>query len=269
MINLKKFVALLTILLLFIPTVMGQKVDTSADALEKLLGALANRADNFEHSLPDFIAIETLTQQTYQQPENKLLENLVTVSRLIGRQLQITKKGRQQLDFQETRQVQTINGKEVKTDRFKSKGPEVAGTFSSILVSHFSSDDQKDFSFDLDPELHNFEGHTAYLIKFTNKLINRQYYNFEGKRLVSNQEGQAWIDKETLAPLRIEYKEKNLPKGILSLSYIVNYATVQIGEENFLLPIEAASEIKEKKIISRINQRYSDYKKFSTDVNLD
>ncbi len=269
MISLRNFIILLITLLLFIPSVMGQKIDNSTEALEKLLVALANRADNFEHSLPDFIAIETLTQQTYKQPENKLLTNMVTVSRLIGRQLQVSKKGRQQLDFQETRQVQTINGKEVKTDRFKSKGPEVEGTFSSIFVSHFSSNDQKDFSFDLEPELKNFEGHTAYLIKFKNKIINRQYYNFEGKRLLSNQEGQAWIDKDTLAPLRIEYKETNLPKGILGLSYIVNYATVQIGEESFLLPIEAASEIQEKKIISRINQKYSDYKKFSTDVKLD
>ncbi|MBL8195442.1 MAG: hypothetical protein JNM06_16750 [Blastocatellia bacterium] len=242
---------------------------TDPETLEKILVALASRADSFEKSLPDFIATETILQESYQKPSGKLLESSEIVSRLTGRQLELTKKGRTQLDFQEYRQVQSINGKTVKSDKFKPRGPQVDGVFSSILVSHFASRDQKDFSFDLDTNFHILRGRNTYLLKFTSKIVNQQYYFFEGKRLASEQVGQAWIDTETLVPLRIEYQEKKLPKGLESLSYAVDYAYVTLGEDSFLLPIEASSEFVEKKFTNRVNQKYSDYKKFSTDVKLE
>lgn len=261
----------LIICLLMAYSSLAQEPLISSESLEKILSSLATRADNFERSLPDFIAKETLTQETIEQKDNKVLEHNITVSRLTGRQLEITKKGQPQLDFQEIRQVQTINGKVVKVDRFKSRGPQVDGVFSSILLSHFASLDQQDYNFSLDTKLHNYRNRPSYLVKFTSRLkVNeRQYYFFEGKRLASQQEGQAWVDVETLAPLHIEYVEKNLPKNIQAIVYSVDYAAVELGEESFLLPIEATSEIQEKKFINRVYQQYSDYKKFSTDVKLE
>lgn len=269
--NFRKIWLSLIIPLLIVSLSLAQEPSIDSQSLEKILVSLATRADSFERSLPDFVAIETLTQETIQEKDKKLLERNITVSRLTGRQLQITKKGHTQLDFQEIRQVQTINGKVVKVDRFKPRGPQVDGNFSSILLSHFASLDQKDFNFSLDNQLHKLRDRTSYLVKFTSRLkvSERQYYFFEGKRLPSQQEGQAWIDIETLAPLRIEYKETNLPKNIQSIVYSVDYGTVQLGEESFLLPIEATSEIQEKKFINRVEQQYSDYKKFSTDVKLE
>lgn len=248
-----------------------EEYDHNKEQLEKILISLATRADNFERSLPDFITIETLTQETIQKKDSKTLERNITVSRLTGRQLQILKKGSTQLDFQEFRQVESINGKIVKVDRFKPRGPQVEGVFSSILLSHFASLDQNDYNFSLDIELHTLRNRPSYLVKFVSrpKVSERQYYFFEGKRLLSRHQGQAWIDTETLTPLRIEYKETNLPKDIISIIYAIDYGTVKLGEETFLLPTEARSEIEEKKFINRVYQEYSDYKKFSTDVKIE
>ncbi|MBI4851204.1 MAG: hypothetical protein HY819_05200 [Acidobacteria bacterium] len=267
----RKIFYFLIISLLISSFSLSQEPIINSDTLETLLVSLATRADNFERSLPDFITTETLTQESLEKKDNKLLDRNITVSRLTGRQLQITKKGSTQLDFQEIRQVQSINGKTVKVDRFKSRGPQVDGVFSSILLSHFASLDQNDFNFSLDSQIHNLRNRPSYLIKFVSrpKVSERQYYFFEGKRLISRQEGQAWIDKETLAPLRIEYKEINLAKNIESITYSVDYSTVLLGEDTFLLPIQATSEIQEKKVINRVFQEYSDYKKFSTDIKFE
>lgn len=267
----RKIFYFLIISLLISSFSLAQEPIINSDTLETLLVSLATRADNFERSLPDFITTETLTQESLEKKDNKLLDRNITVSRLTGRQLQITKKGSTQLDFQEIRQVQSINGKTVKVDRFKSRGPQVDGVFSSILLSHFASLDQNDFNFSLDSQIHNLRNRPSYLIKFVSrpKVSERQYYFFEGKRLISRQEGQAWIDKETLAPLRIEYKEINLAKNIESITYSVDYSTVLLGEDTFLLPIQATSEIQEKKVINRVFQEYSDYKKFSTDIKFE
>lgn len=249
-----------------------QESEKNNQLIEGILISLATKVDNFERSLPDFIATEILTQESLEIKSSKLLERNVTISRLTGRQLVIdNKKGNSQLDFQEFRQVQSINGKTVKVNGFKAQGPQVDGVFSSILLSHFASLDQNDYNFILDSDLHTIRERPTYLIKFVSrpKISERQFYFFEGKRIASRQEGVAWIDKETLSPLRIEYKETNLPKNILSITYSVDYSTVQLGEETFLLPIEALSEIEEKKIINRVSQQYSDYKKFSTDIKIE
>jgi hypothetical protein len=265
------FIFFLTISLTHSSTII-QEPEKNDQLIETILISLATKADNFERSLPDFIATEVLTQESLEIKNSKLLERSVIISRLTGRQLKVdNKKGGSQLDFQEFRQVQSINGKTVKVNGFKAQGPQVDGVFSSILLSHFASLDQNDYNFILDNELHTIRERPSYLIKFVSrpKVSERQFYFFEGKRIPSRQEGVAWIDKETLSPLRIEYKETNLPKNILSITYSVNYSTVQLGEETFLLPIEALSEIEEKKIINRISQQYSDYKKFSTDIKIE
>lgn len=250
---------------------LAQDYDPDKELLDKILISLATRADNFERSLPDFIATETLTQETIQTKYSKILDRNITVSRFTGRQMQITKKDTTQLDFQEFRQVESINGKTVKVDKFKARGPQVDGTFSSILLSHFASLDQNDYNFSLKKGVINFRDKQAYLINFVSrpKVSERQYYSFEGKRFISRQEGMALIDIDNLAPLRIEYREINLPKDIISMFYAVDYGVVELGNDTFLLPVEALSDIEDKKFINRVHQKYSDYKKFSTDVKIE
>lgn len=239
--------------------------------VDSLLQQMATRADQFERALPDFIATELLTQEDIKQKNGKILEHSVAVSRIAGRQMRVVKKdGRTDLTFKESRQLLSVNDKPAKTDELKTRGAQVSGTFTSFMLSHFAARDQQDYYYDLSPEMTNLRGREAYLVTFLSRVDrNNQFYLFEGRQIKSQQRGQAWIDLDTLTPLRIEYHEINLPKGIQSIFYAVDYAPVELDGELFMLPIESRTEIVEDGVTSRVIGEYRDYKKFSTDVKLD
>jgi hypothetical protein len=241
----------------------------SAVLLERVLAQLADLANNFSQNLPDFIVQEVMVQEDYNG-KGKLVAQAEIVSRLTGQQLRLTQGAQSELTFKETRQILTINGKTAKTDELHTRGAQVGGAFSSMLVAHFAATDQQDYYFEIDPQPTIFQGQRAYVLTFFSRLDrNRQYYRFEGKRYHSQQRGKAWVMAENYSLLRLEYWELNLPKGITRLSYGVDYAPVTLGEEKFVLPIAATTEIHEKKDISRVIVNYRDYKKFSTDVKVD
>jgi hypothetical protein len=241
----------------------------SAVLLERVLTQLATLAGNFAQNLPDFIAQEVLIQEDYNG-KGKLVERSETVSRLTGQQLRLTQGAQLELTFKETRQILTINGKTAKTDDLRTRGAQVGGTFAAMLAAHFAERDQQDYYFEIDPQPTFLQGQRVYVLSFFSRLdSNRQYYRFEGQRYLSQQRGKAWVMADNYSLLRLEYWELNLPQGITRLSYTVDYAPVVLGEEKFVLPITAITEIYEKKDRSRVVVNYSDYKKFSTDVKVD
>lgn len=240
------------------------------DIIVEMLRELAKRADHFEKSLPDFIVTETLTQELINK-KDKIKQSRVTVSLLTGRQIRtIAKDGRVELRFKEVRQVQTINDKESKSQDFKVTGTQVKGAFSSVLLSHFTSTDQRDYLFELEPDQVLINHRSAYLLNFSSRGDrNNQFYIFDGIRTRSHQKGRAWIDIETMVPLRIEFNEINLPKDIEWMFYAVDYAPVELGGVLHTLPVSAETEIIEKGQKSRAHHHYSNYRKFSTDVTIE
>src|SRR5438876_2039685 len=68
--------------------------------LDELLDQLAARSEHFERSLPDFVATETVTQESYNN-NGKLAEHNVAISLLAGRQLRTTQGNRVELSFKE------------------------------------------------------------------------------------------------------------------------------------------------------------------------
>lgn len=241
-----------------------------ADNLAELMVSLAHRAQVFEHALPDFIVSETLIEENFDS-KGKLQEHNETLSRLTGKQLR-TKltDGTIELGFEESRQIESINGKSQTDKQIKPKGTQVGGTFTSILLSHFAPRDQQDYLFELATERPLIGEHKTYLINFLSRLDeNEQYYIFDGQRYHSQQRGRAWIDIETLLPLRIEFNETNLPKGIESIFYRVDYAPIKLDAEIYPLPVVSLNEVKEEHGINRVESRYSNYRKFATDVKLD
>jgi hypothetical protein len=241
----------------------------SGPSIDDILNSLAKYSDHFEQSLPDFVTTETFTQELYKS-DGKLLEKNVTISLLAGRQIRTEKKGHIELGFKELRQVQNINGKPVKATELKLSGTQVGGAFSAILLSHFATGDQRDYQFSLESEIATVRNRPAYVLTFITRADrSKQFYLFDGKSLESRQHGRAWIDTETLTPLRIEYNELNLPKGIKSMFYAVDYSAVDLGNETFTLPIAAIAEIGEGKAISKARHEYQDYRRFSTDVEIE
>lgn len=238
--------------------------------LPAILLTLAQQADKFEGSLPDFVVQETLTQEVRKPNKEKPLERTVTVSRLTGRQLEENRGGHKVLEFKELRQVQSVNGKPTKSAKFKTNGPQVGGTFSSIFLSHFATKDQQDYVFDIERNTTTINNHPAYLLIFFSRFNpNNQYYTVNGERFQSQQRGRAWIDVDTLTPLRIEYMEQNLPKDLRDISYTVDYAPVSLNEGMFFLPRVSHTEFTEKNEINVVHVEYQEYKKFSTDVKVE
>ncbi len=157
-------------------------VDQSSEGatlpLSMLLAALAKRADHFERALPDFVATETVTQEVYKN-DGKLVDRIVTISLLAGRQLRVEQGDHVQLSFKELRQVQSINGKPVKSAELKLNGVQVGGAFSSILLAHFTSHDQKDYYFGLESKIGSVRNRPTYLLNFLSRNDrNNQYYLF-------------------------------------------------------------------------------------------
>jgi hypothetical protein len=247
----------------------GHVREETGPSLTALLDAVGKGTDRFERDLPDFIATETLTQELFKK-EGKLIERRVTISLLAGRQFRIEQKGRVEFNFRELRQVQSINGKQMKSRELKPEGTQVGGAFSSILLSHFASRDQRDYDFNLESHIDSVQNRPAFLLTFESRQDNNhQFYLFNGKSLESRQRGRAWIDTITFTPLRIEYHELNLPKKIRSMFYAVDYSPVSLDGETFMLPIAAYTEVEEEKEISRAKHEYREYRKFSTDIKVD
>jgi len=249
----------------FLPAVSA----TGPQQLEEILAALAEHAEEFEATLPDFVCVETLTQEAFSQ-NGKKLRSQVTVSTLTGRQIRKQERGSVLLTFEETREVKTVDGKKANAD-YKVTGSRVIGAFSSIFLSHFSRRDQRDYLWTLTPKIEIIRERTCHVIDFkSDSGRKRQFYAFDGQEYLSRHQGTAWVDAETLQLARIDFRELNLPLSVSYMRYRVDYAPVKLGDATFWLPVSAFTELQstDTGMISRVTHNYSNYQRFTGQIKI-
>lgn len=237
-------------------------------SLSRLLIEVSKNVEDFAENLPDLICTERLEQELLD-PRGTRLSTIAYDSRLTGRQTkQQTPRG-MEYDFQETREVEKIDGKKPKETNARVTGVQVGGFFSSILISHFGLRDHRDFIWTLQqtPGAKN----RYYVLEFHSDPIRpHQYYEFGGKQILSRQKGEAWIDAGTLQVAKIAFTELNLPEDVAEMRYEVTYSPVKLGDEEFWLPSMARTEMRSRKgaTLSTAEHRLSDYHKFSGEIKV-
>lgn len=237
-------------------------------SLPALLIEVSKNVEDFAENLPDLVCTERLDQNLFDARGN-LLSAVSYESRLTGRQTKEQTPRGVQFSFRESRDVRTIDGKKPQQPGARVTGAQVGGLFSSILISHFGFRDRHDFIWIL-KQAPNPQ-RSSYVLEFQSDPARpHQYYEFEGKQILSRQRGEAWIDAESLQVERLAFSELNLPQDVAAMSYEVRYSPVKLGGEVYWLPSFARSEMRDRKDASRstAEHRLFDYHKYSGEIKI-
>ena len=196
----------------------------------------------------------------------KITRQTITESSFTGVQ-QKSMEGRHSLEYTESREVKSVNGKPVPKGG-KLKGPYIlGGGFSSVLSMTFAP---KNMAF------HNYKvvgaetlaGRTLLAVEFATKNDQKELWAFwGGKAYLQKDTGKAWLDPATMQAGRLDRQFHNLPRSQETLTISVEYAPVTIDGKSFWMPKTVRSEwiVNKTAKIPAIHiflAEYSNYRKF-------
>jgi hypothetical protein len=231
--------------------------------VDQVLDRVQANVAEFEASLPDFICSERISSR--KVVDGMVRRETVTDSDFVGLQ----RKSGPHL-FTETRKIVRINGKPVANGEDLIGSFLFGGGFSSILIITFAP---KNIPY------HNYrvagtellEGRTALLIEFTTKDDQTELrFDFNGKALIQRDTGKAWIDPESMQVLRLERRFLNVqPKSAETITAVVDYTRVAIGEKSFWMPKSVwAEDSHKRKVTGQYLAEYSNYRKFDVSADI-
>ncbi len=194
-----------------------------------ILAKIQTTTGDFLQSLPDFICDETITSKAIVH--GKPLQ-VVNESHFVGRQ-----QRSHNMLFTETREVISINGKPAGKKK-NIEGPVLfGGGFSSLLHETFDPQMVPDQTYRMAGE-EAFGGRVALVIEYATREGQKNLnFDFYGKAYPEKDEGKVWIDKQSLAVLRIERRYLNVPKGETPIVATVDYGEVRIEGRPYWMPV--------------------------------
>ena len=222
--------------------------------IETVLPPVQGNVDAFVKSLPDFVCTERVFSTTTKN--GKLEHELRMESQFRGRQVR-----RVGFSFVESRVPVTIDGRPALKGEKPSAGDTFAGGFSSVLDASFSSEYARFQTYRLAGK-EMVDGREMLVIEFATLPDETALaFGWEGKRIVTKDRGKGWIDPATMRVLRVERTYSGLPAKAV-LTFTVDYAPVQIGGKEYLMPktVRAVMDRKSEHVV--YVAEYSGYKKF-------
>ena len=273
---------ILAISLVFtLPTQSGVFAKQDDDEqLRIILRAVSQNMVTFERSLPDLVCKEELAQDI-TSASGKSEEKRIIISSLTGRQHKQQTRNGTVYDFEELREVMTLNGKKptspsdgkkVSNQKAGIPPPYLSGAFSSILLSNFAVSSLPDFEWSLESSKTTVNGRNCFVIKFVpNEHRHTQEYRYDDKTYESRRMGRAFIDQQSMQVVNLEFTELGLPDDLSEWHSSVEYAPVTLDNDVFWLPTTATTELTEKKGGRKLKavHRYSGYKRFTGSIKLE
>lgn len=238
--------------------------------LRTILMTLSRSMVTFERSLPDLVCQEELDQEI-TSAAGKIEEKRVIKSTLTGRQQkQQTSRGAV-YEFEERREIESINDKKPAANTALPP-PHLSGAFSSILLSHFSVSSLADFEWKLEASTAKLRDKECFVLKFSpNENRHKQQYQYGGVTFESRRTGAAYIDKQTMQVVRIEFSEGVLPDELSDWRSTVDYGPVVLDKETFWLPTQATTQLKEKQGGRTLMamHHYRNYRRYTGSIKID
>lgn len=235
---------------------LGSVRAQTAMSVEELVARVQANTDQFEHSLPNFVCDEKVSSSLFHRGKqhDKTIE-----SRFVGVQ-----KRNRNVSFTESREVVSVNGQPAAKDQ-RYEGPFLfGGGFSSMLSLTFGLEASPYHTYTLAGE-ETVNGRPAFVLTFkTKEGQHHLFFLIDGKTVVNNDIGKAWIDKESYHVLRLERRYLNVGKNQGPLAAVVDYAEVQIGGQPFWMPktVHAWQSAMKGGDHGEFSASYSNYRKF-------
>ena len=238
--------------------------------LRTILMTLSRNLVTFERSLPDLVCQEELDQEI-TSAAGKIEEKRVIKSTLTGRQHKQQTNSGSVYEFEERREIESINGKKASAATALPP-PHMSGAFSSILLSHFSVSSLADFEWKLETSTAKVGARECFVLKFSpNENRHKQQYQYGSTTYESRRTGSAFVDKQAMQVVRIEFSEGGLPDDLADWRSTVEYGPVVLDKETFWLPGEATTRLKEKQggrtLIA--THHYTNYRRYTGSIKVD
>ena len=226
--------------------------------LQQILAAVREHALNYTQSLPNYIC----TQVTQRHVDPTGTENW-RVADTIMEQLSF-------VDQKENYKVVMINDRLVTNNIQHDQlgGAKSSGEFGSILRTIFDPETQTDFGWERWTTL---GGQRTYVFHFR---VGQQRYSIhhEGSRrtIVTGFHGLIFANRDTKTVMRITMKCDDIPADfpIQSVALELNYDTVEISGQQFVLPLLSEVRSREGRLLSWNEVSYHSYHKYSADASI-
>ena len=211
-------------------------------------------ARDFSKGLPNFVCDQRMSRFESEDLGKKWRKEDVVEAELLY------------IDGEESYQNIRIDGKGAVSEMSKLSGAWSTGEYGTALRNLFSMGTEAEFTF---REESTEQGRAAHIYDYhVRKERSKWKIGADGRETTAEYRGAVWIEEETGRALRLESRAVNLPWDfpIRSIEQTVDYGTVKIADEEYLLPVASESLGCRRLRRSCSNNRleFLGYRKFTT-----
>ncbi len=226
---------------------------------KEILAAITQNALNYSDSLPNFICLQVT--QRY-------------VDRSGGDHFAATDKIAERLSYFEHKEdykVISVNDAPVTNRKHEQLGGATSsGEFGTMLREVFDPQSQTEFQWERWGKLRD---HIMHVYSFRVRLENSQYHITaeEVKRTVTvGYHGLIYADRDTRQVMRITMEADDIPTDfpIRSASETLDYDTISISGEKFILPLKVEMQMRDGKSAMKNQAAFRLYNKFGADTSI-
>jgi hypothetical protein len=232
----------------------------SAEEQAAIIGDVREYALNYSHNLPDFICTEVVKRSTAPKPRSG------DPAWRDGDTLLIKLS---YFDQKENYRLITINNSVTRQDYEKVGGAKSFGDFGSLMRGIFEPASQARFAFD-----HRSRLRECVVLAFryhVDQANSRYEVRYEdGRHIVPAYGGQVLVDEETHQVLRVTVKAEGIPADfpVKSAETRLDYDFQELSGQRFLLPLQAMVEMSGDDYLTKNDEQFRIYAKYSADSSI-
>ncbi len=249
-----------------LPAPPSPAVPSAADAKpafepeqDRFLAAARQKALDYAGWLPNFLCTQTVHRSVLRDRSIHAIADTLTVE--VG-----------YYEQQERYRLAAINGIPTAIEYEDAWGTISQGEFGTNLRTIFDPASDAAFHFERWTTLRGRRA-AAYSYRVERSKAHYPIATREGDKVVREHvglRGEAVIDLETFAVLRLNYMADDIPPGfpVRRTNVTVDYGDAEIGGARYLLPLKALVELRDKSSTSDNEVTFHSYRKFSTDSSI-
>ena len=232
----------------------------SATEQAAIIADVREYALNYSQNLPDFICTEVVKRSTAPKPRSGDPDWREGDTLLIKLSY---------FEQKENYKLITINNAVTRQDYEKVGGAKAFGDFGSLMRGIFEPASQTRFAFD-----HRSRLRERVVMAFNyhiDQANSRYEIRYEdGRHIFPAYSGQVLVDEETHQVLRVTVKAEGIPADfpVKSAQTRLDYDYQELSGHKFLLPLEAVVDMSGDDYLTRNDEQFRIYAKYSADSSI-
>jgi hypothetical protein len=229
------------------------------DSLEqgRVLKDVTEYAQDYSKHLPNFICTQVTRRHVDPQGQGffRLLDTVTA---------KLT-----YFEQREEKKVVLVNNTPTQTDYEKLGGATSTGEFGSMMHEIFMPDSQARFEWERWATL---RGKRMYVFSYhVPQERSKWRVTYENSQsIVPAYRGLIYIDKETLAVMRITLQGENIDPSfpVQAASTVLDYDYQKISGQDYILPLKATLEMRSGRTVLKNEEEFRMYKKFGAEATI-